>query len=133
MNLRLEENYLVSTLHGHVCMDECSCTLVSRIFLSTRRAFAPIFFPYVLPSPPKAKPTSCAVFPIPQLGIIPYLTRMDLDYLLQATINPLLPILSRAHPRNLSQQLRQRSRSRRSLMMRRFHLTDLFSEFLGSA
>lgn len=51
-------------------------------------------------------------------------------YLLQATINPLLPILSRAHPRNLSQQLRQRSRSRRSLMMRRFHLSDLF--FFGN-
>lgn len=78
MNLRLERK---STwyLHRHVCMDECSCTLVSRIFLPTR--LCAHFLPLPMYSQVRPKPSPLHVPSFPSLDIIPYLTRIDLDYL----------------------------------------------------
>lgn len=76
MNLRLEENYIPGIYTGMYVWTNAHAHLFPASFSQPAGPSAPIFFPCVLPSPPKAKPTSCAVFPIPRdmyhtLGTLP--------------------------------------------------------------
>lgn len=103
MNLRLEENYLVSTrtcVYGRMLMHTCFQDLSLN-----PPGLCAHFLPLCTPKSAQSQAHfMCRLsHPSARYHTLPYLTRMDLDYLLQATINPLLPILSRAQPRNLSQ------------------------------